>query len=97
MVWGIRIIVPQKYQSQLLAELHTGHMRIVRMKAIARSYVYWPNIDLDIEMLVKGCSGCASTSKIHPLAELHPWEYPSTKWSHIHLDFAGPFIGHICS
>ncbi len=28
------------------------------------------------------------------LTPLHPWEWPSQPWSHIHLDFAGPFLGH---
>lgn len=30
----------------------------VKTKALARSYVLWPNIDRDIENLIKGCSPC---------------------------------------
>ncbi len=28
------------------------------------------------------------------MALLHPWEWPSKPWSRLHLDFAGPFLGH---
>ena len=93
LTWGIRIIIPNKYRHEILEELHAGHMGIVRMKEIARSYVYWPLIDLHIENKVNECSGCFDTRKVPAPAELHPWEYPSTKWSRIHLDFAGPMFG----
>ena len=28
-------------------------------------------------------------------APLHPWEWPGRLWLRLHLDFAGPFIGHM--
>ena len=28
-------------------------------------------------------------------APLHPWEWPAQPWSRLHLDFAGPFLGHM--
>ncbi|XP_014673257.1 PREDICTED: uncharacterized protein K02A2.6-like [Priapulus caudatus] len=28
-------------------------------------------------------------------APLHPWEYAANPWSRIHVDFAGPFLGHM--
>ena len=41
-MWGSRVIIPPKYQEQLLEQLHEGHREIVRMKALARSYIWWP-------------------------------------------------------
>jgi len=26
---------------------------------------------------------------------LHPWIWPKTSWKRIHVDFAGPYLGHI--
>ena len=26
---------------------------------------------------------------------LHPWEWPSSSWERIHVDFAGPFLGRM--
>ena len=59
-MWGIKVIVPSKYQSKVLSELHTDHPGICRMKALARSYVWWPTIDNDIDTLVKACLPCLS-------------------------------------
>ena len=32
-----------------------------------RSYVYWPNMDKDIENIVKSCKGCALAAKTPPI------------------------------
>ena len=58
LVWGIRVIVPPKLRPQVLQELHQGHMGVVKMKALARSYIWWPNSDKEIELSVKSCSDC---------------------------------------
>ena len=92
LMWGIRVIIPTKYRDQILDEIHSGHLGIVKMKAVARSYVYWPSIDAQIEQRGNGCPGCESVSKRPPLSPLHPWEWPSTPWRRIHIDFAGPFL-----
>lgn len=63
------------------------------MKALARSFVWWPSIDADIEAITKKCSGCSRQSNMPPKAPLHPWEIPSGPWRRVHLDFAGPFLG----
>lgn len=26
---------------------------------------------------------------------LHPWEFPGEVWKRLHIDFAGPFMGHM--
>ena len=40
LLWGTRVIVPEKLQSQVLKELHTSHPGIVRMKALACAYAW---------------------------------------------------------
>ena len=93
-MWGIRVVVPQKLQPTVLNELHTGHFRIVCMKSLARSFVWWPNIDCDIEQTVKSCYSCQQIKHMPPSAPVHRWSFPSGPWHRIHLDFAGPFLGH---
>ena len=93
LLWGIRVIVPAKYTEQVLQELHQSHPGIVWMKAVARSYVWWPCINQDIEDLVKECDKCQATESAPPLAPLHPWLWPTQPWERIHLDFAGPMRG----
>lgn len=65
------------------------------MKALARSYIWWPKMDQEIEKLVKECDSCQENRNSPPTAPLHPWEWPSQPWSRLHLDYAGPFMGYM--
>ncbi|XP_061190068.1 uncharacterized protein K02A2.6-like [Saccostrea echinata] len=91
-MWGCRVIIPQRFQKRVLEMFHSAHPGIVRMKLLMRSYVWWPKIDLEIEKLVKSCSGCQKQRHNPKTAPLHPWEWPSAPWKRIHIDFAGPFL-----
>ncbi|XP_003368892.1 putative integrase core domain protein [Trichinella spiralis] len=71
--------------------LHDGHPGIVRMKALARSYFWWPKMDEDIEKTVNTCDVCQSSRAAMPKAPVHSWETPNNPWSRLHIDFAGPF------
>ncbi|KAL5010737.1 hypothetical protein ScPMuIL_013042 [Solemya velum] len=62
------------------------------MKSLARSHVWWPGIDKDIEALAKGCEGCQAVKHSPPAAPIHQWEWPSRPWERIHVDFAEPFL-----
>ncbi len=94
-MWGYRVVIPPKLRPQVLEELHSGHLGIVKMKSLARGHVWWPNIDVDIERMAKNCAGCQEHQKAPTQAPLHPWEWPSDKWQRIHVDYAGPFLGHM--
>ena len=49
---------------------------VCRMKTLARSYVWWPGIDKDIESCVQSCSLCQVNRKMPVVVPLHPWEFP---------------------
>ena len=55
LLWGRRVIIPQKLREIILQELHSEHMGIAKMKALARSHVWWTGIDKDLECLAKSC------------------------------------------
>ena len=93
LLWGTRVIIPSKYQGQILNELHQDHQGCSRMKSLARSYVWWPGMDKDIENIAKACRSCQSHRNAPPPAPLHPWTWPTKPWQRIHIDFAGPFLG----
>ena len=92
-MWGSRVIIPPKHQAQLLAELHEGQLGIVMMKALARSYMWWPRMDKAIEEVAKGCTGCQLTQNNPKTAPLYSWELPARPWQRIHINFTGPFLG----
>ena len=89
---GTRVVVPTKFQGQILDEIHSGHLGVVKMKSVARTYVYWPKIDQQIEEKARGCPGCRQVRKAPPTTQLHPWEWPSKPWRRLHIDFAGPYL-----
>ena len=94
-LWGTRVIVPPQGRSKVLSELHEAHPGESRMKALARSYVWWPGLDQDIVKKVKDCNKCQANQKTPAEAPLHPWEWPGLPWSRIHVDYAGPCKGEM--
>ncbi|KAM7312980.1 uncharacterized protein ISCGN_002903 [Ixodes scapularis] len=93
LMYGMRVVVPSQLQEPVLDELHQGHPGIVRSKELARSYVWWPSIDSDLERKVRSCQACQEQRNDPCKAPLHPWAWPTAPWRRLHLDFAGPFRG----
>lgn len=54
--WGYRIILPKSLRNMYLKEHHFSHMGILKIKSLARAYVWWPS--LKIENLAKSCLSC---------------------------------------
>ena len=90
---GLRVVIPKSQRQDVMKMLHDGHPGICRMKSIARSFVWWPGVDHDLETYVKNCELCHSTQNSPSKATLHPWEWPGKPWYRIHIDLAGPVMG----
>ena len=95
LMWGIRVIIPKSLQAQVLKSLHENHPGITRMKMTAHSYFWWQGLDKNIEEVGKTCPSCRANQSNPSAAPLHPWIWPDTPWKRIHIDFAGPFLGHM--
>ena len=92
LLWGSRVIVPPQGREAILRQLHSSHPGVVRMKQLARAYVWWPGLDGDIEKHVQHCSACQENLSSPPLAPVLPIRWPSRPWARIHVDLAGPFL-----
>jgi hypothetical protein len=88
-----RVVVPQSLRLRVLRQFHSGHPGIGRMKSIARSFAYWPQMDQHIVDFVRRCSQCQQAAKNPPRLPPAPWPQPQHPWSRVHLDFAGPING----
>ena len=89
-----RVFVPESLRKSVLCQLHENHPGICGMKAIARSLVWYPNIDHDIEQLVKSCGNCQTNASKPPKQNIE-WPMPDKVWSRVHLDHF--FLdNHVC-
>ena len=92
-LWGARVVVPKDLQETVLNELHEVHPGMTRMKSLARSYVWWPGIDADIETMVRQCHVCQVNQSKPAVNPVHTWEFASEPWERLHIDHAGPING----
>ena len=93
LLWGNRVIIPIAGRKFVLDELHEGHPGVSKMKSLARSFVWWPKMDSEIEECVKQCVNCQQNQHNPAKAPLHPWDYPKRPWVRLHADYAGPVKG----
>lgn len=85
--YGDRIIVPASLQQKILTSLHTNHSGMVKMKMLARSYVWWSGIDSDIEEFVKKCFNCQVTQNISKEVIKTSWETTTFPFQRVFIDF----------
>ena len=58
-----------------------------RMKSLSRLHIWFPNIDKEIEKLVKTCETCEKSSNSPKRSLLHPWDQSIEPMDHVHIDF----------
>ena len=58
------------------------------MKSLARSYVWWPGLDAQIEEVCRACIECCAANRNPPKAPAHPWMIPQHPWQRVHVDHA---------
>ena len=66
------MVVPKQGQKLVIEELPAERQGMSRMKSLGRSFVWWPNLDADVEERVKRCEVCQAHQKVPAAAPLHP-------------------------
>ncbi|XP_061707861.1 uncharacterized protein K02A2.6-like [Cydia pomonella] len=84
---GHRVIIPKMLRYKLLQELHKSHLGIVKTKSNARSRMWWPAIDHDIEQLIGACTVCSALRAAPARAPPASWSQPPGPWHRIHIDY----------
>lgn len=90
LMWGHRVIIPKEFRSDLLKEIHSSHMGIVKSKSLVRSYFWWPNIDNDLENWIKSCTICRENQNNPPKISSVKWPEANAPLERIHIDFCHP-------
>lgn len=95
LMWGYRIIIPDKCKRALLEEIHGTNLGMSKMKAISRQYFWWPQLDRNIECFVNECEACKTTASRPEKATLVKFPEAKFPFDRVHIDFAGPFKGKV--
>ena len=76
-----------------MKQLHAGHPGTSAMRSTARSVVFWPNMDLDLDNITKSCNECFANSSPKGIK---PSKWPETPsmWQRLHVDWCGPLEGY---
>ena len=82
---GLRYCIPVALREEYLAELHKGHLSVNKQADQARSSIYWPGIDGDIEDYTKRCTQCLLHSQTRK-EPLRPSEIPAGPWKTLGAD-----------
>lgn len=84
---GTKVVVPSSMQLDIIKRVHAGHLGIRKWKARARQFVYWPNLNSDIERLVRKCSVCHTYAYRQPPEPLIMPPTPTQAWYRVGVDF----------
>ena len=85
--YGSRLVIPLNLREKVLSNLHNNHTGIVRMKMIARSYIWWPAYNKDIESYVQSCEICQTSQNVKRNVGIRSWPACSYPFQRVHIDF----------
>ncbi|KFD62281.1 hypothetical protein M514_14189 [Trichuris suis] len=65
------------------------------MLSSARQFCWWPNMDAEVEELVRHCDACNAVQKNPSRCAPTPWPAAGGPWERVHADLAGPLEGRM--
>ena len=83
---GRCIIAPQELEQQVLNQLHLNHMGIRKTKLLTCKFVYWVNINNDIENHVKDFNTCLMFQQTQPKEKIIHDDIPLRPWEVLGVD-----------
>ena len=63
---GSRIVVPTSLRPAMLEKLHVGHLGMEKCKRRARTAIFWPGLNQDINDYISQCSACLNLRSRQP-------------------------------
>ncbi|CAH8644745.1 unnamed protein product [Heterobilharzia americana] len=103
LLYGTRIIIPTNCREAILGKLHTSHTTNKDMKESAMNYVWWPEINDDIDRTVQQCDVCQlnkSSTAVVNKSLLQPIKASNKTlqrdlWTKLHIGYFGPVHGYM--
>ena len=83
---GARVVIPRELRPKFLTNIHEGHMGIEKCRRRARQAVYWPNLNADVEAMVKSCNECIKYSASQQREPLMSHDVPTRPFQKVGMD-----------
>ena len=83
---GHKIFIPTELKSDILEQIHEGHLGMEKCINRARNHVYWIGISNDIRQMVEKCSICQRTSTSQKKPAPQFTEIPPFPWHTLGTD-----------
>jgi hypothetical protein len=83
---GQQIVIPKSAQTNILTQLHTAHLGQEKTKLLAREFVYWININKDIDRQIEQCQTCQYYQPSQTAEPLLPHDIPTKPWITVAAD-----------
>ena len=79
-------VIPSSLQDKALEQLHHSHMSIIKSKDRARTSIFWPNLNKDIESYLSTCHACATYQEKQPAESLLNDPASTKPWTALAMD-----------
>ena len=89
---GEWVVIPLSCRDSIMVDLHGSHTGINKAMDLARTCVYWPDMEADVADYIKWCLTCIESSNL-PVEMLHPHKVPPGPWVKIGVDFFQDHLG----
>ena len=83
---GMRIIVPESLQQQMLKKVHSSHQGIDASKRRAKDVLFWPGMAAQITDTISTCTACNTFQDKQQKEPMMSYEIPKCPWSILSQD-----------
>ena len=83
---GNQILIPTHLRPEILKDLHIPHLGIVKTNLLAKTCIYWPRMNKDIQDLTGECSECQTHQRRQTPVAFVDRRLPREPWEAIAAD-----------
>lgn len=86
LIFRERVVIPAELRSEVMENIHEGHMGTAKCRDRATSTVWWPGITRDIKAKVNSCQFCQIHKPTQRKEPLKVTELPLRPWQKVSAD-----------